>query len=173
MSYLPYGFVSNQDGHIVQVDHDSQKTHEGTGFMLSEVRSISTATYNWGLTAPNSAKRVHLSMELDGTGELFFQVLENPATFSGGVALPSFNRNRNSVIVSDLVILSGVTSTGGLSLISHRSGDTAGGQNAHSPSVGTQFELILKQGEQYVIQAQTFAATLVALNLFWHEDAHS
>jgi hypothetical protein len=55
----------------------------------------------------------------------------------------------------------------------HRSGDTGSGPNLNAPTVGTQSEVILKQGEQYVFQVQTFAAIFVTLSLFWHEDDHS
>lgn len=176
MSYKPSigGVIDSATGAAIGISYPHHEVHAGSSYYASEVQSVDTTTYKWGLTTPNTTKWTHLAFELDGTGELLFLLIENPGTYSGGGAWSAVNADRNSVNVSGMTLLSGVTATGGTTLFTHRSGDTAGGVQAHAPGgLRNRFEFILKQNEQYVLQATTYAAIYASINLSWYEHTNA
>jgi len=172
MSYRPTQTIKidSATGAQMTVDYPHHEIHSGSAYYASDVQSISTTTYKWGITTPNTTKWLHMIFNAQGTGEMLLTVIEDPATYSGGSAWASINANRNSGNASGAVLLRGITSTGGTTIYTVRTGDTAGGTGAHtSGEAGTRPELILRQNEQYVFQIQTFAATFGSLGLAWYE----
>jgi hypothetical protein len=169
MSYAPtFRDVTTRAGLSIQVP--GWKIHTGQHYIASDIQSVSTTTYKWGLTTPAGSTKSYLIWGLHCTGEVKFEFIENPTTYSGGSAWGSYNHDRSSVNTAGITLLKGITYTGGNVIDCFRNGSTAGGIAAQDAlSQREELEYILLPSEQYVFAVETFAAVYVTLRLNWYE----
>jgi hypothetical protein len=102
----------------VFIDFDHHQLHEGETHKAEEVNlTLGTGTVKYGITVPVFANPIngpHMVVSVDTyDGAALIQIYEG-ATFSGGTAMATVNRNRNSsATVAATTFKTGVTSTNG------------------------------------------------------------
>jgi hypothetical protein len=160
-----HGVVTTEDGvHMLR---------KGYGYTLTDVQNVSTTTQKWMFTTPDSGtdKRIHLVFDVEGTGELRFDFYEG-ADRDGTTELSAYNTNRNNATTSSATIHRDTSggSTDGTLIFSKRSGAT--GQASRTIAIGVDRGVnawILKPGEKYIFNVETFGDIHVTLHLEWFE----
>ena len=158
---------------LQQISYEHHEIHSGSSFVGIDLRNVSTTTFKWQVTTPNSLKYAHMIFDIDCTGEMTVLITEG-SDKTDGTALVELNRNRVGTPTAATVILTH-TPTGGATdgtvvLMNHRSGATgvasktiaAGGARGGN-------EFVLKPNTKYVISVTTYADVWVSLNLNWYE----
>ncbi len=153
------------------ITDEHHEIHQGHSYTVTDVQSVSTTTFKWQVTTPDTDRHAHMLFEVEGTGEISLVVTEGSDRDDGG-ALSEINRDRNSAETSDVIVtttpVNGSTD-GATTILSIRAGAT--GQGAKTVEGGGsrgQNEFILKQNTKYVIAVTTFAAIYVTLELNWY-----
>ncbi len=153
------------------ITDEHHEIHQGHSYTVSDVQSVSTTTFKWQVTTPDTENFAHMIFQVDGTGEIFLVVTEGSDRTDGG-ALAEINRDRNSTETSDVIVTTTPTAgatDGATTILSIRAGAT--GQGAKTVEGGGsrgQNEFILKRNTKYVISVTTFAAIYVTLELNWY-----
>ena len=156
---------------LTSVDFPLKRIHEGDAFTFQEVLFLGSAEIgSYLLTVTDNAKWPHFGYEIEGTFGFTAELYEG-CEHSGGIALVSFNRNRNSGIAPSLIL----TDTYSAALVG---GTRTVWQVAGSPTVaGNLFEgskddteWILDQNVKYALKITSAAANNnVNVRFNWHE----
>ncbi len=161
---------------LVFIDHAHHEVHEGDGFVVSDVQSVSTATMKWQITTPNSEKYSHMLFDIDGTGEMSIVVTEG-SDRTDGTALVEINRNRVGTPPSAGTVVTrtptGGSTDGATTIFASRAGATGVGNKTieGGGSRGVN-EFILKPNTKYVVAVETFAAIYVSFHVHWYEHTN-
>ena len=155
------------------INYDHHEIHGGSSFVCLDLRNVSTATFKWQVTTPNSTKYSHMVFDLDCTGEMTVLVTEG-SDRTDGTALVELNRRRvGTPKVAGTIVThtpTGGTTDGTTVLINHRSGSTGvGSKTISSGGLRGGNEFILKPNTKYVISVTTYADVWVTLDLDWYE----
>ncbi len=92
---------------VVTISFEHHEVHEGNFYTASiydaDVDAGEAAAKEILLITPNTAKRIHIKVQITGTGAGFIQLTENPTVSVGNVVI-AYNNNRNSTNETTLVI---------------------------------------------------------------------
>ena len=127
--------------------HDGDFFHIGSGFILA-----SNETHNKLLITPTGSKWVHFYSNIQASAETAFNIFEG-GTYSGGVVITSYNKNRNSADTCGCTwrkncVVSGTTPTSGTFIYNSLFGT---GRNSGGGARG-QNEWVLKSGTSYLLE---------------------
>lgn len=140
------------DGAQIGIDLAHHEVHEGNSFTTSDIDAnvqVAAPKY-WLIRIPDNVEfHTKISVESD-TGALL-EFFENPTINADGVVVPFYNNNRNSSKTTTMVCYRNPTAgADGTRLQVSRVG---AGRDKKLGGVGrTQFEWILKSGEEYIIK---------------------
>lgn len=151
------------------IDYVHAKIHGGESFVATHSVSVGTATAVSVLITPPMSERIHLDYSVEATNSGTWTFSEAPGA-SGGSALVSFNRDRDSSNSSGVLISHTVTyASSGTVMESHCIG-TAGHGDSSGGSGQSRHEFVLSTTKQYLLRFVAFnAATNVAVNLSFYE----
>ena len=163
---------------VITVGSPHHETHEGDMYSAYATNTEnSNGVVQIGIKPANSAKRVHLIIQWNATGEANLEILEAVTDMAAGGAFTPINRNRNSAnTTSCQTCLAGSTSgtaityTGGTSLWQEHKGS---GRNNAAVGRGAN-EWLLKSNVDTVIELTSEAATNeMWLGVVWYEHTDS
>lgn len=154
------------------IDYAHHEIHDGTNFIVESWADVTgaAATYDLGITTPDTTKWAHLLMNFMAEAGFTITVYEG-ATFTGGTPVTAFNSNRNSATAATVAfVLAPTVTVLGTQITSWKigSGTATGGVG------GTRAERILKQNTKYLVRFTKLAAGTDYINyLFdWYEHAN-
>jgi uncharacterized membrane protein (UPF0182 family) len=159
----------------VTITSQHHEIHAGNAFsaVISD-GSVDIASPKYvRITAPNSTKRVHLHYEVTADAGYTMELYENPTLNAAGTAVAIINKDRNSSKTSDVTVTQDATTQApnndGTLLESHIGG-SSGFFSQTAGSSESRRELVLKQGEDYIIKITvTGNGTAVTIGLSWYE----
>ncbi len=157
---------------VETITHSHHEIHKGGAFTVHNVQSVSTTTFKWQVTTLDSAIRVHMLFQVEGTGEVDLLVTEGSDRDDGG-ALTEINRDRTSSNVATTIVTTtptGGSTDGATTIMEIRAGSTQGSKTAESGGSRGTNEFILKPNTKYVISVTTYAAVYITLELNWYEE---
>lgn len=155
----------------VVMDFGQHQVHEGESHHANDERlTLGTTTVKYGLTVPVYATTInapHLIISVDCYDGAALVRMYEGATFTGGAAVTSYNRNRNSATAPGMTITSGVTSTNGTLIDSMFVGS---GQKSAGSGRGED-EWVLKSNTIYRVDViGQVGATQAIVQFHWYED---
>jgi hypothetical protein len=135
-------------GSLVTIDIDHHEIHCGDSFVATRSVDLGNgAADTIIITVPNEAvKRYHMTIDINTEVESNFDLYEGATTVADGTAMTSYNRDRNSALVSSLAITHTPNTPAGGTLIYTEhwgSGRSAGGETRG------QKEIVLKNNTKY------------------------
>jgi len=155
----------------VVIDFDHHQIHEGETHRAQSLATIiGTNTVQYGLVVPtysNTVQSPHLIIGLDIYNGSAEGHLYEGATFTGGVTLSSYNRNRNSLTKPGLAIKSNISTANGTLIDSFYSGAGSKAAEANRAMV----EWVLKSNTNYrfdIIGKSVNTEYITDFN--WYED---
>ena len=162
----------DEGGHLSVVQAHEHELHDGKHFFCGDLDStvdIATPKF-WLLQAPNPL-RVHLFLEIEVSGPVIFDLIEEGTVSANGNTIPIYNSNRNSGNTSGAIFTSDPSSpSGGTAILTEYLG-TTGKKEGVGALTGN--PLILKSGANYFIKITAEGdGTLVCLHLSWTEVDH-
>lgn len=174
------GIVKNQIDSTTNaqtiVSYDHHEVHAGSFFSVYNTQSVSTTTFKWQVTTPNTDVLAHLQFGVACTGEMTALVTEG-SDRTDGTAITEINHHRSSTNTAGVVVThtpTGGTTDGAVTLFSLRDGATGvASKTIASGSGRATNEYILKKNTKYVISVTTYAAVYVTLELDWYEHEDS
>lgn len=151
-----------------QIDYAHHEIHEGDAYQGGYLVDLgNAAALNLLLTTPNSAKRLHCTVEVVSESEVEAGLYED-ANASGGTAITVFNRNRNSASATGATLTHTPTiTTDGTRIDAWHFGS---GRGVGGSERGVE-ELLLKQNSKYLLRVTNATATnnQVQVHLHWYE----
>jgi hypothetical protein len=159
----------------IGINHAHHEVHEGSSFLVCDVRNVSTTTFKWQITTPDTTTYAHMIFDISGTGEMLAIVTEG-SDRTDGTALTAINRRRvGTPAVAGTIITHTPTSgstDGAIQLLANRSGATAVGSKtiAAGGERGIN-EYILKPNTKYVVAVTTYADIYVSFCVDWYEHS--
>jgi len=156
-------------GALVMIDYAHHEAHDGNHFTYPETNTLALgATRDLILTAPNTAKRIHLIYNISASALLTVCLFEN-TTHAVAAALAAFNNDRNSATAATMAInVSGGGGADGTLLLIGGYGATGGRQGA---DVRADQEIILDQAAKYLLRLTSGAnGNVTTTSLAWYEE---
>lgn len=91
-------------GYLIMVEVEHSKVHFGVFYTVSDFDNnvLIAAPKYWLIRTPDSVLRFHTKINIESDTGALLEFFENPTINVDGVALPSFNNDRNSANVSAL-----------------------------------------------------------------------
>lgn len=161
--------VESITGALKVIDYPHHEIHEGNSFVASQQVSLSSATRKYLITTPNTHKRAHFTFRVRSSVEANVVLYENPTDVSGGTALASYNRNRNSSTTAGITVTYAPTEGGSFAAGTAIFEEHFGSGKTGADSVARE-EFILKENEQYLFYVTTEASSGdVSVILDWYE----
>jgi hypothetical protein len=154
IAVIPDGTEMSIDGEVMTIDIAHEKIHEGvhykTGFQDITMNVDDTITLLF--VTPNTSTQMHYTLTSQTTGEAIIYFYEGTVTSSDGTLSTSYNRNRNSLNLSSLLVYKTPTVTTDGMKLSEKwvgsevfKGDIGGDVRGNS-------EFILKEDTKYLIR---------------------
>lgn len=163
-------------GAVKIMDNDHAYIHQGKYFSVTYQLTILTGATAKVTFLTNSDKSIHYrpASIVASADKLSLNVYEGSSGASGGTALTPLNRNRQSIIATDVVIKTGVTVTTNGTLIqtAYLPGSTGVGQSRAGASAGGTNEWVLKTDTLYTyefINGST-ESNVVWVEFQWYEE---
>lgn len=156
----------------VTIDVGHHKIHEGTGFFCSDIDAdIDTAAAKyWRFTTPDTTARIHFRVSVVCAAAATVYLYENPTLDAAGTGLTEFNCDRNSATAAAMTTFYDTTTSNDGTLLKAILVGTNNPAVKFGGNARTEFELILKQNEDYLVKVVTDAdnnkATMIAE---WYE----
>lgn len=165
---------------IVVVEHEHSEIHGGDHYFVMAYEDLSiNEVIQFTFQMPNTTKWIHWSWSLATESELLWQVYEGGSiTNALANAVTPLNSDRNSSNTSDTTMRyevhadlaaanTDVTPTTLIQAGVSGSGKGDGGE------AGLSQEIVLKQGELYVLRGTANAAGNVSFIMEWYEDTNA
>ena len=147
-------FLDSVEPVVATIEMEHHEVHEGNFYTAivydADVDSGEALAKEVLLTTPNTAKRIHIKIQVTGTGTGFIQLTENPSV-SAGTAVTLYNNDRNSGNSSTLVVKYDPTVTADGTII-YQDWIPAEIKGKIGGVVRPGAEWILKQNEDYLIR---------------------
>lgn len=163
---------------LIGITYAHHEIHSGSSFTAVDLRSVSTTTFKWQITTPDSLVYAHILFDIECTGEMTLLVTEG-SDRTNGTAVPAINRNRVGTPSAATVVVTHTptsgTTDGATTIMNKRIGATGvGNKTLTAGGVRGANEFVLKPNTKYVVSATTYAAVYVSLGLDWYEhtDKH-
>jgi hypothetical protein len=168
----PLDMVLNIDtlsGILTIIQDSHHQIHDENSYVISDVVNVNTTTQKWMITTPKSTKHVHILVPIECTGEMLFQLYEG-STHTIGTRLIPYNRDRNSIKKSDVIVRR--TPAGGADgtvIYSTRVGSTGlASKTISSGGARGVNEFILASDTKYVVSITTYADVYVSFISNWY-----
>jgi hypothetical protein len=166
-AFYPHDGMTNA---VMTIEYEHHEIHGGSMFRAGENASLeNNGTRSILIVTPDTTKWAHLQYSLSSTLEVEFEFYED-GNITGGTAVTTYNRNRNSSTVSGVLVYHTptITTTGTL-LAQRREG---AGKSAGTQTLGVA-EWILKQNAKYLfrVTSRAGAGTTNYINwwIVWYE----
>ena len=161
------------------IDTDHAYIHEGIAFEASVLRAQVNSTGKYVIKTPSTGY-IHYRPAFVSVakGNVISEIWEDTTSTGAGsagstwAAVTPYNRKRTSTAISDSLIYSEATSTGGTRIDRWRLwGSTGTGGSGGGAEIGQPLEWILKQNTEYRFAFDT--TEQYSANLFWYEEANA
>jgi hypothetical protein len=158
-------------GEVETLTHEHAHVHDGSSFVAADPVTLGNNTsIRYSITNPAGTEVAHLFIDLTTSSEWYFELFESPTTVTGGAALTSLNRNRNSTKGPLLSVMRGVSAVSdGTRLFGGRVGSGAGGNRVGAQSQAIE-EWVLKPGTTYLLHVRCVSAGSADVNIRWYQD---
>lgn len=172
----PPGQVDPITGDLIVLQHAHDEIHAGKHFISSDVvKGLGAgATQLYLLTAPNTAKRIHMLIVISSAPGSTITIFEAPTVTANGAAMTAINNERNSANTATLLVFKSPTVTVNgtqLDIEEIGSGSTAGKFSGATSNDRNENEFVLKQNTKYLIQEVALAAsTDITTKFIWYEE---
>ena len=166
--------VFNQDGNnsLVTIDQTHHRIHEGKHFFVAGYTTLASGGLVVFTTqTPDSAKRIHMGFNIEGTATTNVKVYEGATISSGtGTLATPINNDRNSSTTSVLNVRFLPTITGSGTLIEAIAFGHTGKFNLAGGAAAREEEIILKQNEIYMWRIESAGDdNIISYKGFWYE----
>lgn len=163
----------DSSGRQVGIDIVHNYVHGGSHFVWSHTDSdvdIAGPKYV-RITAPDTAIRVHLIIEVDiGVSGGLVELYENPTITAAGTAGTPYNSNRNSVGAATATVFYDTTTSADGTMLDSRILGSSGGAARFGGEASTRNEWVLKQNEDYLVKFTASADnTGYSISFSWYE----
>lgn len=154
---------------LTTIEWEHYQIHKGATFTILEVTDLGNgAVRDILVVTPNTTRWAHLVWEIEHELETKIEFYRNTLYSDNGTAIPSFNRQGNSLNVATTLVYHTptVTNAGTLvGMIQQGNGKKAGGSDRLAN------EFILKQNYAYLIRITNLTANdnLIFMKLNWYE----
>lgn len=157
-------------GTIPILTHAHHEIHEGSGFTTCKKFTHGVGdSPNVLIVTSGSEKRAHFTFQVVSDDVMQVDFYEAP-DYSGGDALGSFNRDRESKETSKLTFTTDASDDGsgkGTIIWTFK----AGANKTVTSSESERFEFILAKGKKYLLEAVGSNGDLITVLLEWYEHA--
>lgn len=153
------------------IDYEHHEIHDGNAFVVSKSFTHGAgASPNVLIVTPNTTKWAHFIFQVI-SDDVVTVTLYETSDYTGGNALTEVNRNRNSSTTATVITTDTATDGGsgkGTAIWTFKAGANKTVTNAASD----RFEFILKQNENYLIEAVGANGDLITVLLDWYEHTN-